>query len=344
MNNPKIMVIRRDNIGDLVCTTPSLVALRQSLPDAHIAVLANTYNCDVLDDHPAVDTIYAYEKGKHRGFGRSLVESYWHRWCLFREIRKKSYDYAILAGPGYQRHALQFAKMAGVAHVIGFVETGQQRGIDMAVPYGGGQELHEVEDVFRLLGPLGIKGPPPPMLVSAREDEIVKVRRAITNAKGSGPLVALHLSARKASQRWPSEKFIAVARVLAERYGARLLLLWSPGTASNPMHPGDDEKASSVAVRLNGIAHVAYPTHSIASLTAALAVCNIFIGADGGAMHLAAALGKPVVALFGDSSPARWRPWGVKSEVLQASSRQVADLSVAEVADAVGRLLHLQIT
>ena len=62
----KILVIRRDNIGDLVCTTPLISALRLRYPRAHIAALVNTYNRQVLEGHPDLDAVYAYAKAKHR--------------------------------------------------------------------------------------------------------------------------------------------------------------------------------------------------------------------------------------------------------------------------------------
>ncbi len=342
MQNPRFIIIRRDNIGDLVCTTPLLRALRQRYPDALIAALVNTYNRDVLDSHPVVDAVYAYEKAKHRVFGRSILAGYLDRWRLFRELRRRRFDYAILAGPGFQKHSLRLAKMAGVAHVIGFTGVGQSRGIDIAVPYGHGQELHEVEDIFRLLLPIGIEGPPPALLVSARVEEMEKVGRAIAGMKGAGPVIALHISARKLSQRWSSERFSALGRLLGDRYRCRLLLLWSPGDASNPRHPGDDDKAAIVASGLRSVECISYPTQTVVALCAALAISDIFIGADGGAMHLAAGLGKSVVAIFGDSSPQRWSPWGVASEILQAPSREVADIYPNDVADAVGRVLESQ--
>lgn len=340
MENPRIIVIRRDNIGDLVCTTPMFLALRKRFPRSHIAALVNTYNRDVLEGHPAIDAVHAYEKAKHRSVGRSLFATYLARWGLFRDLRSQQFDYAILAGPGYQLHSLQLAWMAGVSHVIGFVTPARNSGIDLAVPYENGLGMHEVEDIFRLLHPLGIAGPPPATHVSVRADELARVRRALEKLKSPGPLITLHLSARKPSQRWPVEQFVMLGRLLADRYNARLLMLWSPGDASNPHHPGDDAKAASVVARLDDLDCLLYPTKTLASLLGALSTGDIFVGADGGAMHLAAALGKPVVALFGDSSPARWRPWGVASEILQASSRDVSDISVDDVADAVGRLLY----
>ncbi|HMG60523.1 MAG TPA: hypothetical protein VK583_12390, partial [Burkholderiales bacterium] len=73
---PRILVIRRDNIGDLVCTTPLIFALRERFPLAHIAALVNTYNEPVLSGNAAIDAVYAYEKGKHRGEKRSIVSVY----------------------------------------------------------------------------------------------------------------------------------------------------------------------------------------------------------------------------------------------------------------------------
>jgi len=58
-------VIRRDNIGDLVCTTPLIRALRNQLPKSYIAVLATTYNLAVMDGNPDIDAFFSYTKGKH---------------------------------------------------------------------------------------------------------------------------------------------------------------------------------------------------------------------------------------------------------------------------------------
>src|SRR5438309_10821439 len=95
---PRILVIRRDNIGDLVCTTPLLFALRERFPRAHIAALVNTYNEAVLARNPAVDAVYAYEKGKHRGEGRSVLSVYVDRLRLIMKLRKERFNYAIQIG------------------------------------------------------------------------------------------------------------------------------------------------------------------------------------------------------------------------------------------------------
>ncbi|HVC10079.1 MAG TPA: glycosyltransferase family 9 protein, partial [Burkholderiales bacterium] len=123
-------------------------------------------------------------------------------------------------------------------------------------------------------------------------------------------------------------------------HGASGLLLWSPGPANHPRHPGDDEKANEIVARVGHAAPlIAYPTLDLPELIGALAACDAVVCADGGAMHLAAALGKPIVALFGDSPAERWRPWGVPHKVLQPASRNVADITLEEVANALTSIL-----
>jgi len=79
---------------------------------------------------------------------------------------------------------------------------------------------------------------------------------------------------------------------------------------------------------------IARPTRTLPELIAALAECHVLICADGGAMHLGAGLGLPIICLFGNSGAHRWRPWGVPCRVLQKPSLDVADIGVDEVVDA----------
>ena len=83
---------------------------------------------------------------------------------------------------------------------------------------------------------------------------------------------------------------------------------------------------------------MARPTRTLPELIAALAECRALICADGGAMHLAAGLGLPIVCLFGNSGAYRWRPWGVPYRLLQKPSCDVADISVDEVVSAFASL------
>jgi ADP-heptose:LPS heptosyltransferase len=337
--HPRILVIRRDNIGDLVCTTPLIFALRERYPGAHIAALVNTYNEAVLAGNPALNAIHAYEKGKHRGQSRSLFSVYAERLRLFARLRRDRFDYAILATPGFAPRSLRLARVIGARHILGYTEDGKAHThLDIALPYDSGTRAHEVEQVFALLKALGIGGPPPAPRVFAQAEERSRVAEELSRLGNGSPVVGVHISARKKSQQWSAENFASLICAIGARRAARFLLLWAPGDPNNPRHPGDDDKARTVVQRCSGLAVLPCPTMTLDRLIAALSLCDVVVCADGGAMHLAAALGKRILCFFGDSGPERWRPWNVPHELLQPQSRDLKDLSVAEAVAGFERL------
>ena len=336
---PRILVIRRDNIGDLVCTTPLIFALRERYPGAHIAALVNTYNDAALAGNPALDAVHAYEKGKHRGEKRSIFSVYADRLRLIAALRRKDFDYAILATAAFEPRSLRLARLIGARHVLGYTEHGEAHfRLDIALPYDRDSKAHEVERVFGLLKALGIQGPPPPARVFPDAGERRDVEQALSSVKGGGELIGIHISARRQHQQWPADHFASLIRAIAQRHDVRFLLMWAPGDADNPKHPGDDPKARAVVEACDGAAVLPMATHSLSRLIAALSLCDRVICVDGGAMHLAAALGKPILCFFGDSPPERWRPWKVPHELLQPESRDLKDLSVEQALAGYERL------
>ncbi len=342
--HPKIIVIRRDNIGDLVCTTPLFTALRARFPAARICALVNSYNVEVLSGNPDVDAIYAYTKAKHRPAGKSVLGVYLDRVKLFAALRRERFDYAIIGGARFLPRALGLARMIRPRHIIGFTEAGKRgaRHIDMGIPYTLPMPMHETEDIFRLLAPLGITGTPPGLRVIADAAESARARLALDRLLPATPTIGIHISARKVSQRWPSDSFVQLIRALHANHGARFMLFWSPGAEDNPLHPGDDNKAAEIMRGLQGIPILAFPTHTLTALIGGLAVCDFVICSDGGAMHLAAALGKPIVCFFGKSDAVRWHPWGVPHNVLQTPSREAADITPQDALSAFERLTKTQ--
>lgn len=340
---PKILVIRRDNIGDLVCTTPIFRALRERYPEACIAALVNSYTWPVLENNPDTNRVFAYTKAKHRAHGISMLRVYWERLRLIFRLRRMRFDYVILAAPGFLPRVLRLARLIRARHIIGFTDPARRDShyIDMGVDYLPSHPRHETEDVFRVLAPLGIHGPPPPARVTAQPDEVAMVE-ALIRPQGwpAGALcVAVHISARKPSQRWPTKRFIEFIKRLHKTYNATFMLLWSPGDEKNPLHPGDDTKAGEIIGALESVPVTACPTHQLRRLIAALSLCDCVVCSDGGAMHLAAALGKPILCFFGNSDSVRWRPWGVPHVLLQPTTLNVADISVDEAVEGFQKLL-----
>ncbi len=334
---PSVLVIRRDNIGDLVLTTPLFESLRQRFPGGYLAALVNSYNSAVLEGNPHLDDVFVYTKRKHLA-GASLGRSLFDRLSLLWRLRARRFDYVILARNGFAGRALRTARWLAPRHIIGFLDQScpQCAAIDLPVAHMHEGTLHAAEDVCRLLAPLGIEGPVPGATLIADPARVTVLRAALPPevSKGSGALVALHLSARKEKQRWPVQNFIALARRLHSEHAARFLLFWSPGDESNPHHPGDDAKAEAVLDDLADIPIAPVATSDLAGLIAGLSLADQAILSDGGAMHVAAALGKPLVCFFGNSSAARWHPWRVPYALLQKESRDAADISVDEAVEA----------
>ncbi|MFN4343139.1 MAG: glycosyltransferase family 9 protein [Azonexus sp.] len=336
----KILIIRRDNIGDLICTTPLFEAIRRRYPNAYIAALVNSYNAPAIQGNPYLDAIFSYTKGKHVE-KESVWRAYVRRLALLWKLRRMHFDYVFLAAGGFAVRSLKLARLLAPRHIVGFTtdeETSQT--IDLAIPHDGGAYLHETEDIFRLLAPLDIRGEIPGLTVVPDATLASRLRAdlpaAVLNAPG--PLVALHISARKEKQRWPVESFAALAHRLFEVYRARFLVFWSPGDENNPFHPGDDGKAARLLSLLSDLPAAPVHTGQLSELMAGLSLCDAAILSDGGAMHVAAGLGKPVVCFFGNSPAERWHPWGVPYQLLQKPSRDVSDITVDEAVEAFGRL------
>ena len=336
---PRILVIRRDNIGDLVCTTPLIAALRERYPDGHIAAFVNTHYQAVLAGNPGIDAVYAYEKGKHRGEKRSVISVYADRLRLIVRLRKEQFDYAILATPGFEPRSLRLARMIGARHVLGYAEPDKGHPpVDIALLYDRATNAHEVEQVFTLLRALGVNGSPPSAHVFPDAGERREIETALARLGQGKPVVGVHISAQGKKQQWSGENFAALIRAIGERHAARFLLLWSPGEPDNPKHAGDDDKARAVMEYCKGIPVLPCPTEGVSRLIAALSLCDYVVCTDGGAMHLAAALDKPILCFFGDSTPERWRPWKAPHELVQPASQDLKDLSVVQAVSGFERL------
>ena len=332
---PSILVVRRDNIGDLVCTTPLVSALRSKYPQAWIAALVNRYNAAVLENNPDISAVYSYQKAKHRSGDESLLGIYWHRARLILELRRRAIDFVVLAAPGYQASAMRFARAVKPRHAVGF--AGQEDWIDMPVPRAERSE-HQVENIFRLARAFGIEGPPPPLKLMPSAQVRSRLREQLPDAKG--PVVGVHISARESDRRWPDEHFAALMGRIIERYGAAVVLTWAPGDADNPRFPGDDASAASLARGLAGRRVVPMPTPDVTELIASLSLCDYVVCSDGGPVHLAAALRNPVLCFFGGEDRRLWYPWGVPYELLQKDTKQVSDISLDDAWSAFQRLVE----
>ncbi|PIX88006.1 MAG: hypothetical protein COZ31_07435, partial [Nitrospirae bacterium CG_4_10_14_3_um_filter_44_29] len=200
----------------------------------------------------------------------------------------------------------------------------------------------EVEKTYALLSPLGITGKPSELRIFPESREVNKVKDFLSSSGflKEKPVIAFHISSRRPENRWPAQRFAKLANLISANYAANILLLWSPGSEKNVYHPGNDEKAEIIKNSLKP-EPAAYKTTSLRELIAALSVSSLVVCCDGGAMHIAAALGKPIVTIWGSTSPDSWAPWGTRHIILK-KNRNAADISVEDAFTAVSNLLKQQ--
>lgn len=327
----KILVIRRDNIGDLILTTPVFGALRARFPEASIEALVNSYNAPVLAGHPHVDRVHVYTKRKHRAAGAGSVGEFARVVRQWFALRERRYDHVLVAAPGFHGGQVRLARTLGARHVAAFVPAaGRIAGVDFPVACDAPRR-HHVEETFRIVRALGVEGAPPPLRVG--------IEAGHSSRPAATPLVGLHVSARKPCNRWQEARYTQFMRALHDRAGVRFRLFWSPGGGDDPRHPGDDGKAERIAAAARGLPLEPCATRTLRDLGQGIAPCDAFVCSDGGAMHLAAALGKPILCFFGDSPASQWHPWGVPYRLLQPASLDARDITVDSALEAFERLV-----
>ena len=326
----RILVVRRDNIGDLVLTTPVFTALRRRYPEARIEALVNSYNAPAIEGHPDLDAVHVYTKAKHAGSALGVAGGWAHRAAQWWTLRRARFDFVILASPGVHPRQVRQARLMAPREIVAFAPPGgTMPGVSRAVAWSPQPATHHVVETFRILSALGIEGdipapriaiPPPP----PRERGTLRI--------------GLHVSARRPRNRWPEARHAALVHALRRRHDVEFHLFWAPGSEDDARHPGDDAMAMRLLDATEGAAVVPVRTTTLRALMEGLAACDLVVCSDGGALHLAAALARPIVCFFGDTDPAKWGPWGVPRRILRPATHDVSDIGVDEAAGAVEAL------
>ncbi len=338
----RILVVRNDNIGDLLCATPALRALRRAFPGSEITILVPEHCRPAVERNPDVDSVLGYAKAKHRA-GWLGVGALWELTRVLRELRRRRFDLAITVRRPFSRTSAWLGYASGAPWRLGFrAPAGHpfRFFLNLGTPAErAGDEPHEVDSCLALLRCLGIPpaGRELTLFPDPEAQEAVRRRLAETGIDPAAGLALVHISNRRESGRWSLDAFAHAADALHDRFGMVVALSWAPGDAANPLFPGDDGKADEVARQMRTLP-VLLSTPRLAELIAAVSLSDFVLSTDGGVMHIAAALGVPQVVLFGKTSTAVWSPVSEKSLVLQRGSH-VRNLSVEEVVAAAASVI-----
>lgn len=336
-----ILVIRRDNIGDMVCTTPLLEGLKQVFPEAKLTLLVNKVAEDVVRHNPHVDRLFVYKKAKHRSKHETAIGLYWQRLKIMLALRQIRFDATILANPIACKYSLRLAKLAGARNIIGSALPHER--VDRPFHKADFRGSHQVEHTYSYLSALTPEAPPVPpvrLYLSEAERELA-IKRIIQAFPSPGRVYGVHISSRSPKRRWPVARYAAFISKLLEDEQARVLVFWSPQGTLDPQDIGDAARAVELLQLLNSPRVVPYPTASVRELIAGFDQCEQILCSDGGQMHLAAGLHKKQVVFFGDTNASVWHPWSGTYQIMQSATGECVDVSLDSVWNAWQQLSAL---
>ena len=285
-----VLIVRLGALGDIVHTIPAAAALRAAYPDARIDWLVDARHRELLTLVPVIDRIVSLEKSSVSGW----LE-------VARQLRPARYDVA-LDFQGLLKSAV-LARASGARRVIGFSIWHLRE--KTATPFysdaidttaTGAMNAHVIRKNLRLLTAVGVDDERIAFPLPAVHSDAADTVRG--HAAGA-PIALLNPGAAWPNKRWTPARFGEVAAFLHEVKGYVPFVLWGPG---------EEALASAVVDASAGSARLAPPTR-LADLVELCRAASLMVSGDTGPLHIAAAVGTPIVSLFGPTDPERNGPW-----------------------------------
>lgn len=289
----RIAIFRALHLGDLLCATPALRALRRRFPDSEITLIGLPWAEELVRRLPELDRLECFQ-----GYpGLPEVAHDPERVSrFFDKARAARYDLAIqMHGDGTLSNS--FVAALGAQVTVGYRRFDDDR-LTLSLPYIADES--EVLRWLRLVALLGAKTDDHRLAFPTGPEE---VRRATTLLSATpcqtGPLVGLHPGASTPLRRWPDERFAELADALVERWNARVVLTGSE--AERELTSQVCSAAHTSPLDLGG-------QMDLGTFAALLGQLDLLVTNDTGASHLAAAAGTPSVVIFATTSPFQWAP------------------------------------
>lgn len=319
----RILIIRTDFLGDLVCTTAFIHAMKQRWPSAEIHLLVNKYNREALLNNPNITQLhtYVYSKQCERNSRPGRFIAIFDRLALICRLRRLRFDLLVIPNGGMNKNSIQFAKQLNAKDCRWHNEKTEFD--DRNSQHIANRELrHEALAGYALVPELGA--------VNINELRLRVYPLPDLQAKWRGllgekirPRIGLFITNKSANRRWCADKWRELVTALCPDFELFVL------------YPTTEEFIPNID------AH-SLVTPSVKELVAVISLLDIVISADSAPVHLSAALQIPVVALF-EARPEKYQRWYplVRHELCYAGLA-IDTIPVEQVAAAVYQLLPLQ--
>lgn len=292
----RILIINLAFIGDVLLSTPVARALRQKYPDARIDMLVIPLAAPVARGNPYVDDVLEYDKrGKHKNT-REL-------WRLIRQLRTRRYDLAVATNFALRGALLAWA--SGIRYRAGY--DAQHAGFFLTHTASPLRPVlrHEAENHLDVLEPLGIHTDDTSLALRIYPQDEASLHNKVNRDK-TKPLVLICPVGSYRQKSWTTDGFAEFIRAIAP--SADCYLIGSTAEAA---------QLAEINAASGNLAGMLPGTLTLGELAAFLAEAKLLVTVDTGPMHIANAVGTPVVALFGPTDPAKWGPRGPKDIILE---------------------------
>jgi heptosyltransferase-3 len=284
----KVLIIQLRRIGDVLLSTPAVRALRTRFPKNHIAFLVEGESADILRLNPYLDEIIVLERQRYRNPLYSLKKIW--------QIRKKGFDLVIdfLGNP----RTAYISFLSGAGRRMGYDVPGRRFYYNLLIK-DDGKPKYSAAHKLEALKMLGIDANDPRLDFVISEESGLFSQRFFQQA-GVDPkklIVSLSPTSRRNFRRWHLARFAELGDWLISRFRTTVVLVWGPG-----------ERA--VVERIEGLMKqkpvISPETRDLFHLGAILQRCDLHIGNDNGTKHIAVAMGKPTITIYGPQDPVSW--------------------------------------
>ncbi len=297
----RILLVKPSSLGDVIHALPTAAALRRRFPAAHLAWLVEEESAEVLRGVSCVDEVIV--SGRRRWFGAlragaGMGAALGEFRALLRRLRAGRYD-VVVDLQGLLKSAV-FVAATGARVRLGLSSGREGSRLAATHVVEAPSREHAVERYLRAAWALGAPDGPRAFPIAVPPEAERDAREILAEA-GGAPVAVLHPAARWPTKLWTPEAFALVGDALADHLGAAVVITGGPA---------DADVAEAVRARMRRPARNLAGRTTLQVLAAILRRAAVMVTVDSGPMHLAAALGTPLVALFGPTAPSRTGPYG----------------------------------
>jgi heptosyltransferase-3 len=330
LNGKKILLVRNDNIGDAVLSTPVLQAIKEQFPTCFVGVLCAGYSKEAFIGNPYIDKLFVYEKAKHHPNIPRIV-SWWRQFMTMLSVRAEKFDYAVGLRSSFSRSNSLLVRWSGAkTKVVRLPKKIKDMANFDAFIDEDTEGKHEVENSFDCLKHFGVldKSYFTFVNISANVDNSV-VEMMQSAGFASGRFVVFHISSRLPVNRWKIDKFLRLASLISVNLGLKVAVTAAPKS--------EEEGVAKTLFCSDNIKY--FETASLAELGALVKNSACFVTLDGGAMHYGAVFAPSIVAIFGKTNVQTWKPYHGKSVVLTTESKTADNIMPEMVFESVKEMV-----